>query len=157
MTDLTVRKATLTDVKGIHALLQSYAKKGDLLGRPLTALYERVREFFVVERSGSILGCVALSIVWEDMAEVRSLAVVEEFQKQNLGRKLVEACLSEARSLKIKTLFTLTYRPGFFQKLGFHEVDKHQLPHKIWSDCIHCPHFPDCNEIALIREMDGGL
>ncbi len=149
----TLRKATLLDVKKIHALLQEYAKKGDLLARPLTLLYERVREFFVFEEEDKIIGCAALSIVWEDMAEIRSLAVAEEYQKQKLGKKLVEVCINEAKNLKIKTLFTLTYRPGFFQKLGFHEIDKKQLPHKIWSDCIHCPQFPDCNETALILNI----
>jgi len=112
-----------------------------------------VREFFVFEEEDKIIGCAALSIVWEDMAEIRSLAVAEEYQKQKLGKKLVEVCINEAKNLKIKTLFTLTYRPGFFQKLGFHEIDKKQLPHKIWSDCIHCPQFPDCNETALILNI----
>lgn len=151
---MQIVKATLKDIKSIHATLQEFAKEGQLLGRPLAALYERVREFFICfNEKNELIGCVALSIIWEDLAEVRSLAVKKQYQKNGIGKKLVEACLKEAKSLKLKQIFTLTYRPEFFQKSGFKLIDKHLLPHKIWADCINCPEFPDCNEIALLIEL----
>lgn len=148
-----IRRATLGDIKEIHALLKYYAAKGDLLGRPLLSLYERVREFMVYEEDGRLAGCVALAVSWEDLAEVRSLAVVESFQRRQIGSRLVQAALADARDLGIKKVFTLTYRPDFFKTNGFSEVDKRELPHKIWQDCINCPHFPDCNETALQIEL----
>jgi len=148
-----IRKATLKDVKQIHGLLSHFAKKGELLARPLLALYEKIREFYVFERDQQVIGCVALEIAWEDMAEIRSLAVKEEAQGQNIGRQLVNAALEDAHCLEIKKVFTLTYKPGFFKKFGFVEIDKKLLPHKIWTDCINCPHFPDCNEVCLMKEL----
>ena len=149
-----VRKATLNDVKQIHGLLNHFAKKGELLGRPLLALYEKIREFYVFEIDSQVVGCAALAIVWEDMAEIRSLAVKEECQGRKIGEQLVKAALQEAESLGIKKIFTLTYKPDFFKKYGFNLIDKKLLPHKIWTDCINCPHFPDCNEICLLKEMN---
>jgi amino-acid N-acetyltransferase len=148
-----IRKATLKDVKEIHAILSNFARKGELLARPLSALYERIREFYILKEEDRIIGCVALSVIWEDLAEIRSLAVQEDFQKKGIGKELVEACIREAEDLEIKRVFTLTYKPGFFEKLGFRQVDKHELPHKIWADCIHCHQFPDCTEIALLRSI----
>jgi len=148
-----LRKATLKDIKAIHGILNFYAQQGSLLARPLISLYERVRELVIYERDDEVIGCAALSVVWEDMAEIRSLAVKEEFQRRNIGTKLVNACLDEARFLQIKRVFTLTYKDKFFEKMGFHVIDKHILPHKIWSDCVNCPSFPDCDEIAMLMEI----
>ncbi|HCL55492.1 MAG TPA: N-acetyltransferase [Spirochaetia bacterium] len=146
-----IRKANLQDVKKIHALLQHFAKKGDLLGRPLSTLYERVREFFVAEDDHQeLIACAALSIAWENLAEIRSLAVREDYHGKGIGRMLIENALLEAKALLITEIFTLTYQPDFFKKMGFGEIDKKELPHKIWSDCINCPYFPDCNEVSLI-------
>ncbi len=148
-----LRKANLQDIKQIHKILKHFAGKGDLLGRPLLALYEKVREFYVYEIDNVVIGCIALAVVWENMAEIRSLAIDEKYQKMKIGTKLIKACLKEAEDLSIKEVFTLTYQPDFFKKQEFNIIDKSKLPHKIWADCINCPHFPDCNEIALIRKI----
>jgi len=151
---IKIRKAAIKDVKQIHLLLNHFAKDGILLGRPLLALYEKIREFFVYEEDDTVIGCVALAIVWDNMAEIRSLAVKEEFQGKKIGAALVSEAISEAKSLGIQQLFTLTYQPGFFKKFDFKEIDKKLLPHKIWTDCINCPHFPDCNEVCLLKEIE---
>jgi amino-acid N-acetyltransferase len=104
--------------------------------------------------SGAILGCCALQFCWEDLAEIRSIAVNEDRFGQDIGTKLLETAFEEARKYKIKKLFTLTYKPGFFKKFGFIEIDKSDLPIKIWADCIHCVKFPDCDETAMLKELD---
>ncbi|HOJ49594.1 MAG TPA: N-acetyltransferase [Spirochaetota bacterium] len=144
-----IKKPTLKNGKDIHTILNYYASKGLLLARPLSHIYTRIREFFVYEENNNIVGCVALSIIWEDLGEIRSLAVKEEYQKKNIGADLVKAAIEEAKSLGLTRVFTLTYVPEFFKKLGFFQIEKTKLPHKIWSDCINCPHYPNCNEIAL--------
>ncbi len=150
-----IRKAIIQDIKPIHKLLSDYGEQGSLLSRPLVELYEHLRDFFVVEGSNPkspIVGVCALGICWEDLAEIRSLAVVPDQQGKNYGSQLVEICLQEAQSLGLKRVFTLTYEPDFFSKLGFKEIDKSALPHKIWADCIRCAKFPDCDEIAMMIE-----
>lgn len=150
-----IRKARVDDVKAIHGLLTHFGNKGLLLPRPYNELYSRLRELFVVSPldPGGIKGCCALSIVWEDWAEIRSLAIDSEMHGQGWGKRLVEACLSEALTLGIYRIFTLTTTPAFFGKVGFKEVDKNILPQKIWSDCLNCPKFPDCDEIAMLMEL----
>ncbi len=150
-----IRKATIEDIKTIHAILKHYGSKGDLLARPLSRLYDHVRDFSVWEDpdTGRILGCCALQFCWEDLAEIRSLAVVESHFDKKIGTRLVETAFDEARQFKIKKLFTLTYRPDFFQKFGFLVIDKAELPIKIWADCIHCVKFPDCDETALLKQL----
>jgi len=156
-----IRNATMADIKAIHALLSHFAAQGKLLGRALSALYDQLRDFKVYEAEDSsaahdtpavLAGSAALHVCWENLAEIRSLAVQERFQGQQIGTQLVQACLAEAETLGINRVFTLTYQPGFFKKLKFREIDKNELPHKVWSDCINCPKFPDCNETALIWE-----
>ncbi len=145
-----VRNATMSDVKQIHTLLNHYADRGLLLGRSFSSLYDQLRDFKVsVDADGTLLGVCALHIIWEDLAEVRSLAVTEGSQGKQLGRELVRACLEEANHFGINKVFTLTYQAGFFRKQGFKDIDKSKLPHKIWSDCLNCPKFPDCDEEAL--------
>lgn len=156
MSGLFIRKARIQDVKKIHALLMACARQEFLLPRSFNQLYSHLRDFFVVaERdSTTIVGCCALSICWEDIAEIRSLAVDQSVQNQGWGGKLVEACLSDAVTLGIYRVFTLTCRAHFFARLGFVPVGKDKLPQKVWADCINCPKFPDeCNEEALIMEM----
>jgi len=99
------------------------------------------------------VGCCALHIFWENVAEVRAFAVKPEFARQGIGTKLAQACLEEAEELGMKEVFTLTYVPGFFKKLGFEITDKNQLPRKVWTGCLACPKFPDCDEIALIKKL----
>ncbi|MFN3567922.1 MAG: N-acetyltransferase [Caldimicrobium sp.] len=150
---MQIRKAKLSDVKYIYKLILHFSKKGDVIPRPLSELYEKVREFFVAEEKDLIIGACSLHILWEDLAEIRSLVVNEENQGKGIGRKLVEAALSEARDLEIPKIFVLTSNPDFFKKLGFKEVSKQELPQKVWADCIRCSKFPDCDEIPLIKEL----
>lgn len=153
-----IRKAVISDVQHIHRLLQEYGRKGELLSRPLSQLYDHLRDFWVYhDDSGGtdIVGCCALQFCWEDLAEIRSLAVRPGFTGRNIGSRLTETALAEARDFHIKRVFTLTYRPGFFKKLGFVSIDRSELPLKIWSDCITCIQFPNCNENAMILDLSG--
>ena len=148
------RKAKVTDVNRIKGLIDSFAREGEMLPRSLNELYENVRDFWVYEEEGKVLACAAFHPSWEDLAEVKSLAVDKRKQKQGIGRKLLSACLSEAGALGIKRVLALTYHPRFFQRAGFRIINKSDLPHKIWGECIKCPHFPDCQEIPLIYEVE---
>jgi len=146
-------KARTADAQQVHDLVNAFAGRGEMLPRTMGEVYENLRDFFVVRRGDDVLGCVALHIVWEDLAEVRSLAVREESQAVGLGALMVQACIDEARRLGLKRLFALTFKPAFFEKLGFQRVAKETLPHKIWTECVHCPHFPDCNEVPMAIEL----
>ena len=148
-----IRKARIADARAIHQLLLKYAGDGLMLSRSLPDIYESIRDSYLFEDDGRGLGTVWLHICWEDLAEVRSLAVSEEAEGQGVGRKLVEACLDEARQIGIKKVFCLTYKPLFFNKLGFDEIEKSNLPHKIWGDCVKCVKFPECDEIAMQRVL----
>ena len=149
-----IRKAKLKDVKEIQGLIKLYSTRGEILPRSLSELYDHLRDFFVFVQDHKVLGICALHICWEDLAEVRSLAVQEEVRSKGMGAKLVKACLEESKALGVKRVFALTYRPDFFERLGFKKVDKNMLPHKIWTDCLKCVKFPDCNEVAVAREID---
>jgi len=151
-----IRKAKISDVKFIHTLVNRYAEQDLMLPRSLNNLYDNIRDFYVLEQDGKIKGCVALNIVWDDLAEVKALAVDESVKGQGWGRKLVEECLREAKELGIKKVFALTLIKDFFHKLGFKTIQKRRLPQKIWGECIHCIKFPDeCNEIAVMYEFNG--
>ncbi len=148
-----VRKARLKDAGAIYSLINTYASDGILLPRSLNSIYEHIRDFWVYEEGGIILGCCALQIVWEDLAEIRSFAVRKDRKGEGIGRALIEACLKEARELGIEKVFSLTYVKDYFERLGFRMIDKDRLPHKVWSDCINCPKFPKCDETAVILEL----
>ena len=150
-----IRKAKIKDVKAIHKLLQEYADKGELLPRPLSKLYDHLRDFFVYvdEAESDILGCCALQFCWDDLAEIRSLAVLPEYKKNKIGSKLVKFALADAKSYDMAKVFALTYHPEFFEKFGFKQIDRSQLPYKIWADCILCVKFPDCDEVAVIKDI----
>ncbi|MBI5642972.1 MAG: N-acetyltransferase [Deltaproteobacteria bacterium] len=148
-----VRKAVIDDVQSIYEIVEAYAARGLMLHRPDTDIYDSVRDFFVYEDGGLVVGTCALHISSEDMGEIRSLAVRENFIGKGIGRKLVEACLEEARSIGLKKVFALTYKTGFFQRLAFKTVNKEVLPHKIWGDCIKCVKFPNCDENAVILDL----
>ena len=151
-----IRKARMSDAKGIHQLIADYAKKGDMLPRSLADIYENLRDYFVfLGDGGELVGSAAIHIMWEDLAEVRSLAVREGKMRRGVGTQLVESCISEAIVLGIDRVFALTYKPEFFEKLGFHVVDKAELPQKIWTDCLKCSKFPDCDEVALVADFSG--
>lgn len=150
-----LRKAEIKDVKEIQKLLLHYANRGDMLSRSLSELYEALRDFYIYEDGGRITGVAALHIVWEDLAEIRSVAVAEDVGRKGVGTEVVNACIDEGRQLGLKRLFCLTYKPDFFSKFGFRIVDKSQLPHKVWGDCIKCAKFPDCDEIAMILDLES--
>jgi amino-acid N-acetyltransferase len=147
-----IRKAKAEDIETVHRILNRYADQGLLLPRSLSELYDHLRDYFVLEAldSGDIQGVCGLGICWKDLAEIESLAVHETVKGLGFGRKLVETCLDEARSLGLNKVFTLTYVPQFFSNIGFEEIDKSILPHKIWADCLKCPKFPDCDETAMM-------
>jgi len=152
-----IRKARMGDVRAIQKLIADYARKGDMLPRSLAEIYENLRDYFVFveDGNGEVVGSAAIHIMWEDLAEVRSLAVAEARMRRGVGTQLVEACISEAIVLGVTRVFALTYKPEFFEKLGFRKVDKSELPHKIWSDCLKCSKFPDCDEVALVADFSG--
>ena len=151
-----IRKAKLTDVKAIQALVNQYADSGQMLPRTLNELYEHLRDFHVYEENGALIGVCALHISWEGLAEIRSLAVRNDRVKNGIGSKLVRHCLEEAVQLEVARVFVLTYQDGFFKKLGFAVIDKKELPHKIWTDCLNCVKFPNCDEIALVTTFPAG-
>ncbi len=150
-----IRKARISDVRDIHRLIAHFAKTGQVIPRPLSEIYEHVREFFVFkpEDTDLLAGTCALHICWEDLAEIRSLVVSEEYQGQGVGVALVKACLEEALNLGLPKVFVLTNAPDFFQRLGFELIEKAALPQKVWADCVKCPKFPDCDEVALIKYL----
>ena len=148
-----IRKATINDIPSIQETVKPYAEKGEMLPRTLNDLYEHIRDFSVYEKDNRILGVTALAVSWENIAEIRSLAVREENLSLGIGSALVEYCLKEAGSLQIKKVFVLTYISEFFVKLGFHPIDKEDLPQKIWKDCINCSKFPACDEQAVMIEL----
>ncbi len=150
-----VRKARLKDAPLIHSLIRDYAEEGILLPRSLNSIYEHIRDFWIYEEEGEVLGCCALQIVWEDLAEIRSLAVRKDRRGEGIGQALIHACVKEAGDLGISKVFSLTYAKEYFERFGFKVVDKGVLPHKVWSDCINCVKFPNCDEIAVILELDG--
>ena len=148
-----IRKAKLSDVKAIQTLVNQYADSGQMLPRTLNEIYEHLRDFHVYEDGGALVGVCALHISWDGLAELRSLAVRQDRVKRGIGAELVRECLKEAVSLQVAQVFVLTYQSVFFKKIGFTDVDKKELPHKIWTDCLNCVKFPDCDESALIIKL----
>ncbi|MFH1678744.1 MAG: N-acetyltransferase [Candidatus Omnitrophota bacterium] len=148
-----IRKAVVGDVVQIQRLINQFAKKELMLPRSLLELYDSLRDFWVCEFNSRIAGCCALNVTWQNLAEVRSLAVSEKYQNKGISRLLINAAVKEAKGLGCKSLFVLTYIPAYFKKYGFRRVSKEKLPHKIWAECIKCPKFPDCKEVALIKKL----
>jgi amino-acid N-acetyltransferase len=151
-----LRKARIGDVKAIHRLINLSARKGEMLPRSLMDIYNSLRDFFVYcdEDDSSVIGTCAMTIIWENLAEIRSLYVDENYREKGIGKQLLEACITEAITLEIFRIFSLTYRSDFFSKLGFKKVDRSTLPEKIWSDCFRCAKYPDyCDEVAMIVEL----
>lgn len=151
---MLIRPATVHDVPRIQEIINSHAELGRMLFKSLAQLYEGLRDFAVCEEEGKVIGCVGLTIIWADLAEVRSLAVDSSFQGKGIGKELVQWIISEARRLCIRKIMSLTYEQRFFEKLGFVVVPKENLPLKVWSDCIRCPKREGCDEIAMIRILD---
>ncbi len=153
--EFTVRKSAIEDIRQIHRLLHTYSHQGDLIPRPLSDLYDHVRDFSVsADRvTNQVVGCCALQFCWEDLAEIRSLVVEEEYRRKKVASGLVESCIMEARSYGMKKLFCLTFKPDFFSKFGFVRIERSDLPLKIWADCMLCVKFPDCDGIAMMKEL----
>jgi len=156
MTQPKLRKARPSDTRAILNLIAGYSSQGLLLPRPFAQVMDKIRDFTVVEESegAPLTGVVALHPVGEDLAEIRSLAVREDWKGKGLGRQLVDYCLADAKEMNFQRVFALTYQIGFFEKLGFKKVERLTLPQKIWGDCVHCAKFSDCDEVAMIRTMD---
>lgn len=148
-----IRKAKVKDIKPIQELINSFAKQNVMLSRSLNELYENIRDFWVAEAKGKVVGCAAMHISWDDLAEIKSVAVAKKFHNKGLGKELVEACLEEAADLGAHKIFVLTYKPEYFKKFGFKRVKNSSLPHKIWAECINCCKFPNCQEIALLKVL----
>ncbi|WP_031482489.1 N-acetyltransferase [Maridesulfovibrio frigidus] len=149
-----IRKAMMKDAKDIHSIIKESTKDAMVLPRPLSSVYSHLRDFFVAEADdGSVVGCCALSITWDCLAEVRSLVVIPGQRGTNLGGQMVEACVAEARKLGVCEVFVLTNIEDFFSKQGFVATDKNILPQKVWADCINCPLFPDCDEIPMVMKL----
>jgi amino-acid N-acetyltransferase len=151
-----VERARIKDVPQIHQLVSYFADRNLMLARPLSEIYENIRDYFVVRQGDRVIACAALHVSWADLAEIKAVAVAEDCQQQGIGVQLIQSCLKEAKELGIPTVFCFTYQPSFFGKLGFGEIDKMQLPRKVWTECYRCPKFPDCDEVALIYHLDLG-
>ena len=148
-----IRKARISDIREIQSLINFYAKDDLMLPRSFGDLYDNLRDFWVYEEKSKILGCCALHIFWADLAEIKSLAVKKSFQKRGIGALLVDASVNEANQLGAKKIFVLTHKPDYFRRFGFKKISKKDLPHRIWAECINCPKFPDCEEIAMIKQL----
>ena len=150
---LVIRHAIMHDAPEICAIVNYHAERGRMLHRSLEIVYEKLRTFLVAELDGRVVGCTAVEIAWADLAEVKSLAVCPEMKGRGLGRKLVEAAIADARAIGIRRLFALTYEQAFFERMGFHVIDRFSLPSKVWSDCAACPKHNACDEIAVMLEL----
>jgi len=149
-----IRKARIEDAQAIYDLITAWSKKGKLLNRSLNYLYENIRDFWVSQEGKKVIGCCALHIVgWEGLGEIKSLAVEPKYHGKGIGKLLVKKCLTEAKQMGLKQVFALTFVGPFFKKLGFKTIDKKNLPHKIWSDCVNCVYFPNCDEEAVIIKI----
>jgi amino-acid N-acetyltransferase len=151
--DTALRRARVSDVPAMQRLINTFADRNEMLPRSLSEIYESIRDYLVVDSHGEIVGCCALHVTWSDLAEVKSLAVREDQRRSGLGSKLVTACLDDAKAIGIPRLFVLTYIPGYFSRFGFRQVEKAELPQKVWSECIRCPKFPDCGEVGMVLDL----
>jgi len=148
-----IRKARIKDIKQIQDLINYYAKQDLMLPRSLNELYENLRDFWIYEEDNKIIACCALHVSWEDLAEIKSLAVRKNRQKIGIGSQLIKICLKEAKELGVKRIFALTFKPEFFKQFGFKRIKNTSLPHKIWAECINCPKFPNCKEVGMLKKL----
>lgn len=150
---VNIRKARIKEAREIFEIINYFAKQNLLLPRPLSEIYENIRDFWIAQASGKTVGCCALHPFWENLAEIRSLAILPDYQGKGIGKMLLSQALEEARELGIEEVFTLTYQPDFFKKSNFKTIKKERLPQKIWRDCCNCLRFPNCCEEALVIKL----
>lgn len=150
---LCIEAARLSDAEAIHQLVTYWADRGDMLHRPVGEIYEAIRDFKVARIGNEVVGCGSLHIMGNDLAEVRSLAVAEQAQGQQVGAKIVAACVEDARTFGLERVFALTYRPGFFEKQGFRVANVMEFPQKVWGECVRCPFFTNCKEVAVVMDL----
>ncbi len=149
-----IEKARIKDAPQIQQLINSFADNGEMLARPLSEIYENIRDFFVVREDDRVIACAAIHVNWSDLAEIKPVAVAEDNQRKGIGNRLINTCLKEAEALGIPKVFCLTYKADFFNSLGFAAVEKMTLPHKVWNECYRCPKFPNCDEVAMVRHLE---
>jgi amino-acid N-acetyltransferase len=154
-TPLTTRKAAMADIHALLTLINGYAAKGVMLPRTEFEMSENIRDFTLAFDGDKLVGCGALHFYTPTSGEVRSLAVDPEAKSRGIGRVIVEALEKEARECGLHTIFAFTYVPGFFGRLGFVEVERGELPLKAWKDCLRCPKFSACDEIAVVKYLVG--
>jgi amino-acid N-acetyltransferase len=150
---LCIEPAHLSDADAIHKLVTFWADRGDMLHRPVGEIFEAIRDFKVARRDGDVVGCGSLHIMGADLAEVRSLAVVESEQGTGIGAAIVSACLEDARLFRLDRVFALTYKPAFFEKQGFRVANVMEFPQKVWNECVRCPFFTNCKEVAVVLNL----
>ncbi|MDR2708818.1 MAG: N-acetyltransferase [Elusimicrobiota bacterium] len=150
---MKIRPAKVSDVKQIHKLIEYYADNKEMLHRSLNAIYENIQEFVVVVEGDKVIGCGALHVSWDDLAEIKALAVGKGYTKKGIGKQIMKTLEKNAKLLGVKKVFVLSFKPQFFEKLKYNVVAKETLPHKIWSECINCHLFPDCGEVPLLKKL----
>ena len=148
---MVYRKARFDDIESIYELVHIYAAQGEMLPRSRNTLYENLRDMIVAEDAGAVVGVGALHIMWDRLAEVRMMAIAPDRTRHGIGAEIVGYLLAEGDALGIEKVFTLTYKPDFFRKLGFIRISREELPQKVWKECIDCPKYPNCDEIAMIK------
>lgn len=151
--DFDIRAANVRDVPAMARIINAYAAQGQMLPKSHHQLYQSIRDFYVATHTDRVIGCGALHVVWDDLAEVRSLAIEPVWRGRGVGRRLAERLVADARALGLPRIFALTYHQAFFERLGFHMVPRESLPHKIWGDCLDCPKFPNCDEVAMVISL----
>lgn len=150
---MKIRQAKVSDVKTMHSLIGFYAENKEMLPRPINDLYENIQEFVVAEDKKKVIACCALHVSWEDLAEIKALAVSQNHQHKGIGTKLVHVLHKRAVQLGIKKTFALSFKPAFFERMGYTRIAREKLPHKIWGECVKCHLFPDCGETPLILDL----
>lgn len=151
--ELTLRKLTVQDVPNVAELVNGYANLGQMLPRSQHKLYQFLRDFVGAWNGDQLVGCGSLALIWEQLGEIRSLAVLPEFRRRGIGKLMIDYLLQDARQLGLNRVFALTYQQEFFGSMGFRQVARETLPHKIWGDCLDCPKFPNCDETAMIIDL----
>jgi len=153
--EILIRKAVEEDVPAIAALINRFAAANLMLARTEEEIYRSLRNFLVAEDGGKIVGCGALAMLSPTLAEIRSLAVDSDYHKHGIGRRLVETLVTIARARDVNQVCALTLQDGFFQRLGFRVVDRWAISPKLWGECVYCPKFHHCDEIAVMMNLNG--